>query len=217
MKVVNLGENNTVLNSFIAEIRDVRIQKDRLRFRTNMERVGAIFAYEISKTLTYSEKEVATPLGVAKVSTPDTPLVLAAILRAGLPLQQGFLNVFDHAESAFLATFRKSGKGDYFKVHADYCTCPSLEDKTLILVDPLLATGASMEVTLQKLEEEGGQATHTHMVCPIASRYAVDQLCQKLDNSYTLWVAAIDEELTSHNYIIPGMGDAGDLAFGEKL
>ena len=217
MKVVNLGENNTVLNSFIAEIRDVHIQKDRLRFRTNMERIGAIFAYEISKTLTYSEKEVTTPLGVAKVSTPDNTLVLAAILRAGLPLQEGFLNVFDHAESAFLATFRKSGKGDYFKVRADYCTCPPLEDKIVILVDPLLATGASMEVTLQKLEEEGGKPAHTHMVCPIASRYAVDQLCQKLDNSHTLWVAAIDEELTSHNYIIPGLGDAGDLAFGEKL
>jgi uracil phosphoribosyltransferase len=217
MKVVNLGENNSVLNNFIAEIRDVRIQKDRLRFRANMERVGALFAYEISKTLSYSEKEVTTPLGVAKVSTSDTTLVLAAILRAGLPLQQGFLNVFDHAESAFLATFRKSGKGDYFKVHADYCTCPSLEGKTLILVDPLLATGASMEVTLQKLEEEGGKASHIHMVCPIASRYAVDQLGQKLDSNYTLWVAAIDEELTSHNYIIPGMGDAGDLAFGEKL
>ena len=217
MKVVNLGENNSVLNNFIAEIRDVRIQKDRLRFRTNMERVGAIFAYEISKSLSYSEKEVTTPLGVAKVSTTDTTLVLAAILRAGLPLQEGFLNVFDHAESAFLATFRKSGKGDYFKVHADYCTCPSLEGKTLILVDPLLATGASMEVSLQKLQEEGGTPTHIHMVCPIASRYAVDQLSQKLDNNYTLWVAAIDEELTSHNYIIPGMGDAGDLAFGEKL
>jgi uracil phosphoribosyltransferase len=217
MKVVNLGENNSVLNNFIAEIRDVRIQKDRLRFRTNMERVGAIFAYEISKSLSYSEKEVTTPLGVARVSTSDTTLVLAAILRAGLPLQEGFLNVFDHAESAFLATFRKSGKGDYFKVHADYCTCPSLEGKILILVDPLLATGASMEVTLQKLQEEGGMPTHIHMVCPIASRYAVDQLSQKLDNNYTLWVAAIDEELTSHNYIIPGMGDAGDLAFGEKL
>ena len=217
MKVVNLGENNSVLNNFIAEIRDVRIQKDRLRFRTNMERVGAIFADEISKTLSYSDKEVTTPLGVAKVSTSDTTLVLAAILRAGLPLQEGFLNVFDHAESAFLATFRKSGKGDYFKVRADYCTCPSLEGKTLVLVDPLLATGASMEVTLQKLEEEGGTPVHTHMVCPIASRYAVDQLSQKLDSNYTLWVAAIDEELTSHNYIIPGMGDAGDLAFGEKL
>ena len=217
MKVINLGESNSVLNSFIAEIRDAQIQKDRLRFRTNMERIGGIFAYEISKTLAYSDKEVTTPLGVAKVSTPDTQLVLAAILRAGLPLQEGFLKFFDHAESAFLATFRKSGKGDYFKVHADYCTCPSLEGKTLILVDPLLATGASMEVTLQKLEEQGGEALHIHMVCPIASRYAVDQLCQKLDSRYTLWVAAIDEELTSHNYIIPGMGDAGDLAFGEKL
>ena len=133
MKVVNLGENNSVLNNFIAEIRDVRIQKDRLRFRTNMERVGAIFAYEISKSLSYSEKEVTTPLGVAKVSTSDTTLVLAAILRAGLPLQEGFLNVFDHAESAFLATYRKSGKGDYFKVHADYCTCPALEGKTLVI------------------------------------------------------------------------------------
>ena len=217
MKVVNLGENNSVLNNFIAEIRDVRIQKDRLRFRTNMERVGAIFAYEISKSLSYSEKEVTTPLGVAKVSTSDTTLVLAAILRAGLPLQEGFLNVFDHAESAFLATFRKSGKGDYFKVHADYCTCPSLEGKTLILVDPLLATGASMEVTLQKLQEEGGTPNHIHMVCPIASRYAVDQLSQKLDNNYTLWVAANEQELTSHSYIVPGLGDAGDLAFGGKL
>ena len=216
MKVINLGESNSVLNSFIAEIRDAQIQKDRLRFRTNMERIGGIFAYEISKTLAYSDKEVTTPLGVAKVSTPDTRLVLAAILRAGLPLQEGFLQFFDHAESAFLATFRKSGKGDYFKVHADYCTCPPLEGKTLIVADPMLATGSSMESALSKLEEEGGRAGCVHLVCPVASRYAVDQLSQKLDNSYTLWVAAIDEELTSHNYIIPGLGDAGDLAYGEK-
>ena len=216
MKVVNLGEKNTVLNTFIAEIRDARIQKDSLRFRYNLERVGRVFGYEISQTLDYSEKDVTTPLGVASVATFDTPLVIAAILRAGMPLQNGLLSMFDRAESAFLATFRKLGKGDYFKVHADYCTCPSLEGKTLILADPMLATGASMEVTLQKLEEEGGKPLHTHMVCPIASRYAVDQLSQKLDNSYTLWVAAIDEELTSHNYIIPGMGDAGDLAYGGK-
>ena len=217
MKVVNLGENNTVLNSFIAEIRDVRIQKDSLRFRTNLERVGAVFAYEISQTLEYSDKDVTTPLGIAKVATFDTRLVIAAILRAGLPLQNGMLSFFDHAESAFLSTFRKYGKGDYFKVHADYCTCPPLEDKTLIIVDPMLATGASMESALRKLEEEGGKAAHIHMVCPVASRYAVDQLLQKLDDHYTLWVAAIDEELTSHNYIIPGLGDAGDLAFGEKI
>ena len=216
MQVINIGENNSVLNSYMAEMRDVRIQKDSLRFRTNLERVGAVFAYEISKTLEYSEKDVTTPLGVASVATYDTSLVIATILRAGLPLQQGMLQVFDRAECAFLATFRKLGKGDYFKVHADYCTCPPLEGKTLILADPMLATGASMEVTLQKLEEEGGDPARIHLVCPIASHYAVDQLCQKLDNKYTLWVAAIDEELTSHNYIIPGMGDAGDLAYGGK-
>lgn len=217
MKLVNLGDKNTVLNSYIAEIRDVRIQKDSMRFRTNLERVGTVFAYEISKTLAYSEKAVTTPLGVASIQTFDTPLVIAAILRAGLPIQNGLLSVFDHAECAFLSTFRKFGKGDYFKVHADYCTCPPLEGKVLIVADPVLATGSSMESALQKLEEEGGKAGHTHLVCPVASRYAVDQLSQKLDNDYTLWVAAIDEELTSHNYIIPGLGDAGDLAYGDKL
>ena len=216
MKVVNLGQQNTILNTYVAEIRDARIQKDSMRFRTNLERVGGVFGYEISKTLDYSVKDVTTPLAVAQVSTPDTPLVVAAILRAGLPLQSGLLDVFDRAESAFLSTFRKYGKGDYFKVFADYCTCPDLEGKTLIIADPMLATGASMESALNKLEEEGGQAAVIHMVCPVASRYAVDQLQQKLDNKYTLWVAAIDEELTSHNYIIPGLGDAGDLAYGGK-
>lgn len=216
MKLVNLGENNTVLNTFIAEIRDARIQKDSMRFRINLERVGRVFGYEISKTLDYSVKDVTTPLGVASVSTFDTPLVIAAILRAGMPLQTGLLNVFDHAESAFLSTYRKHGKGDYFKVYSDYCTCPALDGKTLIVADPMLATGASMESALQKLEEEGGEAAHIHMVCPVASRYAVDQLHQHLDSRYTLWVAAIDEELTSHNYIIPGLGDAGDLAYGGK-
>ena len=217
MKVVNLGKNVSVLNTFLAEIRDARIQKDSLRFRTNLERVGAVFAYEISRTLDYSEKDVVTPLGVAKVETFDTPLVIAAILRAGLPIQNGLLGFFDHAESAFLSTFRKFGKGDYFKVHADYCTCPSLEGKVLIVADPMLATGSSMESALAKLEEEGGQAAHVHMVCPVASSYAVDQLLQRLDDRFTLWVAAIDEELTSHNYIIPGLGDAGDLSYGAKV
>lgn len=216
MKVINLGENNTVLNTFMAEIRDARIQKDSMRFRANLERVGFVFGYELSKTLAYTEKDVTTPLAVARVSTQDTPLVIAAILRAGLPLQNGLLTAFDRAESAFLSTYRKHGKGDYFKVYSDYCTCPSLEGKTLIVADPMLATGASMESALQKLEEEGGEAATIHMVCPVASRYAVDQLLQKLDGKYTLWVAAIDEELTSHNYIIPGLGDAGDLAYGGK-
>ena len=217
MKVINIGENPSVLNTFLAEMRDARIQKDSLRFRTNLERVGHIFAYEISKTLDYSLKEVTTPLGVAKIETADTPLVISTILRAGLPLQGGIFDVFDHAETAFLAAFRKYGKGDYFEIRADYCTCPSIEGKTLILADTMLATGSSIEVGLQKLLQEGGQPAHIHLVCPIASRFAVDHLCQIYDDRYTLWVAAIDEELTSHSYIVPGLGDAGDLAFGGKL
>jgi len=217
MKVINIGENNSVLNTFIAEMRDVRIQKDRLRFRTNLQRVGEIFAYEISKTLAYSIKDVSTPLGIAQVSTYDTPLVISTILRAGLPLHEGILNVFDSAETAFLAAFRKYGKGDYFKIRADYCTTPSLEGKTLILADTMLATGSSIEIAIQKLEEEGGTPAHIHLVCPIASHYALDNLGKKLDDNVTLWVAAVDEELTSHSYIVPGLGDAGDLAFGEKL
>ena len=217
MKVINIGESQSVLNSYLAEMRDVHIQKDRLRFRTNLERVGRIFGYEISKTLAYSTKDVTTPLGIAQVNTYDTPLVISTILRAGLPLHQGLLDVFDTAETAFLAAFRKYGKGDYFKIRADYCTTPSLEGKTLILADTMLATGSSIEIAIQKLEEEGGYPSHIHLVCPIASRYAVDHLSQKLDDNVTLWVAAIDEELTSHSYIVPGLGDAGDLAFGGKL
>ena len=217
MKVINIGEDNTVLNTFLAQMRDARIQKDSLRFRTNLERLGHIFAYEITKTLDYSTKDVTTPLGIAKVSTYDTQIVIATIIRAGLPLQKGIFDVFDNAETAFLAAFRKYGKGDYFQIRADYCTCPSLEGKTLILADTMLATGSSIEIGLQKLLEEGGEPANIHLVCPISSRYAVDQLCKKFDERITLWVAAIDEELTSHSYIVPGLGDAGDLAFGAKL
>ena len=217
MKVYNIGENNSVLNTYLAEMRDARIQKDSLRFRTNLQRVGHIFGYEISKTLDYSVKDVKTPLGIAKVATHDTPLVISTILRAGLPLQGGIFEVFDHAETAFLAAFRKYGKGDYFEIRADYCTCPSLEGKTLILADTMLATGSSIEVGIQKLLEEGGQPAHIHLVCPISSRFAVDHLSKIYDDRFTLWVAAIDEELTSHSYIVPGLGDAGDLAFGGKL
>jgi uracil phosphoribosyltransferase len=217
MKVINLGETDSVLGNIVAQMRDKTIQKDSLRFRFNLRRLGQIFGYELSKTLTFTPKEVPTPLATATVRTCDDKVVAATILRAGLPIQNGLLAAFDHAECAFLSTFRKFGKGDYFKVHADYCTCPPLEGKTLIVADPMLATGASMEEALAKLEEEGGMAQHVHMVCPVASLYAVDHLLQHLDSRFTLWVAAIDEELTSHNYIIPGLGDAGDLAFGEKI
>ena len=217
MKVVNLGESPSVLNNFIAEMRDATIQKDSLRFRTNLERVGQVFAYELSKVLTFSEKDVVTPLGTARVATSDTPLVIATIIRAGLPLQKGIFDFFDHAETAFLAAFRKYGAGDYFKIRADYCTTPSLEGKTLILADTMLATGSSIEIAIEKLKEEGGEPIAIHLVCPIASTYAVDHLAKRYGDEVTLWVAAIDEELTSHSYIVPGLGDAGDLAFGEKL
>ena len=217
MKVVNLGESPSVLNNFIAEMRDATIQKDSLRFRTNLERVGQVFAYELSKVLTFSEKDVVTPLGTARVATSDTPLVIATIIRAGLPLQKGIFDFFDHAETAFLAAFRKYGAGDYFKIRADYCTTPSLEGKTLILADTMLATGSSIEIAIEKLKEEGGEPIAIHLVCPIASTYAVDNLAKRFGDEVTLWVAAIDEELTSHSYIVPGLGDAGDLAFGGKL
>ena len=216
MKLVNLGENPSVLNNFIAEMRDATIQKDSLRFRTNLERVGQVFAYELSKVLTFSEKDVVTPLGTACVATSDTPLVIATIIRAGLPLQKGIFDFFDHAETAFLAAFRKYGAGDYFKIRADYCTTPSLEGKTLILADTMLATGSSIEIAIEKLKEEGGEPIAIHLVCPIASTYAVDNLAKRFGDEVTLWVAAIDEELTSHSYIVPGLGDAGDRIFGTK-
>ena len=217
MKVINLGENNTVLNTFIAEMRDATIQKDSLRFRTNLERVGQVFGYEISRTLAYSVKDVVTPLGTAKVSTHDTKLVISTIMRAGLPLHKGIFDMFDHAETAFIAAFRKYGKGDYFEIKIDYCTTPEITGKTLIIADTMLATGSSIEIAFNKLLEEGGEPAHTHLVCPIASRYAIEYLDKKLPANVTLWVAAIDEELTSHSYIVPGLGDAGDLAFGGKL
>ena len=216
MKVFHLGENGTIFNTFLAEMRDAHIQKDRLRFRTNLERVGEVFAYELSKVLSYSPKEVTTPLGIATVSTCDTPVVVAAILRAGLPLQKGFLHFFDHAESAFLATFRKYGKGDYFELRVDYCSVPALEGKALVIADSMIATGASIEVCIEKLIEEGGTPASIHLIAPIASSYAVDQLSIRYGDNVSLWVGAIDEEITGRSYVVPGLGDAGDLAFGDK-
>ena len=195
MNVVNLGEQNSVLNSFIAQMRDKSVQKDSMRFRRNLERVGEIFAYEISRKLRYSSKAIETPLGTATVSTFDDSLVIAAILRAGLPLHQGLLNFFDNAKSAFVATYRKYIKGDDFTMNVEYSSSIKPEEKVLM---------------------EEGSPVHTHLVCPICSAYAVEHLQMVMPDNVTLWVAAIDEELTSHSYIVPGLGDAGDLAYGEK-
>ena len=216
MEIINLGKNNSILNGFIAQMRDKTVQKDSMRFRTNLERVGAIFAYEISKRLNYSEKKVATPLGIADVNTPDDQIVVATILRAGLPLHNGILNFFDNAQNAFVAAYRKYDKGDDFHINIEYVTAPDLDGKVLILADTMLATGASLELAYEKLLE-CGTPSHTHLVCPVSSKSAVEYLQRHLPaDKVTLWVATVDEELTSHSYIVPGLGDAGDLAYGDK-
>mgnify|MGYP003391608101 FL=1 len=211
-----LNKENTILNKFLAQMRDKKIQKDSMRFRRNLERLGEIFAYEISQTLEASEKPVTTPLGIANIPLYDEKVVVATILRAGLPLHQGILNYFDDAQNAFVAAYRKYDKGEGFHINIEYASTPDLTDKTLILADTMLATGASLEIAYRKLCEEG-EPRHTHLVCPISSAYAVEYLQKNLPgDKVTLWVAAIDEELTSKSYIVPGLGDAGDLAYGIK-
>ena len=217
MKVINLGETRSALGNIVAQIRDRKIQKDSLRFRFNLERLGQIFAYEISKTLEYSTKEVETPLATASVLTTDSKVVAATILRAGLPIHKGIMDVFDNAESAFIAAYRKYHKGDEFHIAIEYCTCPNLSGKTLILADSMIATGASMEIAYNKLIDEGGDPVVTHFVSPVSSVYAIEYLQKRLPENTCLWTAAVDEELTSQSYIIPGIGDAGDLAFGAKV
>ena len=216
MKVINLGERNSILNKFVAQMRDKNVQKDSMRFRRNLERLGEIFAYEISKLMDNSPKDVVTPLGIASIPTYDEKVVVATILRAGLPLHQGILNYFDDAQNAFVAAYRKYDKGEDFHIQIEYASTPDLEGKTLILADTMLATGASLEIAYKRLCEEG-KPFHTHLVCPISSAYAVEYLQKNMpEEGVTLWVAAIDEELTSHSYIVPGLGDAGDLAYGVK-
>ena len=216
MKVINLGLEISVLNRFVSQMRDINVQKDSMRFRRNLERLGEIFAYEISRTLEYTTKEFVTPLGIANIPTYDDKVVVATILRAGLPLHQGILNFFDDAQNAFVAAYRKYDKGEDFHINIEYISTPDLTGKTLILADTMLATGASLEIAYRKLCEQGEPA-HTHLVCPISSAYAVEYLQKHLPaDKVTLWVAAIDEELTSHSYIVPGLGDAGDLAYGIK-
>ena len=218
MKVINLGKDNSVLNNFMAQMRDKDIQKDRMRFRKNLERIGEIFAYEISRTLSYSVKKVVTPLGIADVPTLDTPVVAATILRAGLPFHQGFLNYFDDAENAFVSAYRKSTKDGKFKVKVEYISCGELEGKVLLLVDPMLATGSSLVLAYNALCERGGVPKHTHVAAVIASEQGVDYVEKNMPRqTTTIWASAVDEELTSRAYIVPGIGDAGDLAYGSKI
>lgn len=216
MKIVNLGESNSILNRFVAELRDINIQKDSLRFRRNIERIGEIMAYEISKDFTYSTKEIQSPLGIAPMNTPDDRVVISTILRAGLPYHQGFLSYLDNAENAFVSAYRKYKDRLNFDIHIEYIASPRLTNKTLIITDPMLATGSSMELAYEALLTKG-HPTHIHVASIIASKQALEYIQRKMPNDKTtIWIAALDEELDDHSYIIPGLGDAGDLAFGEK-
>lgn len=211
-------ENDTLLNKFIAQMRDVGVQGDSMRFRRNLERTGEVMAYEISKTLHYSMRTVETPLGEAEVALPDDQIVIATILRAGLPFHQGFLNYFDDAQNAFVSAYRKYSKDGSFRIHVEYISTCELSGKTLLLVDPMLATGTSLALTYNALCEKGGTPAHTHVASVIASEQGVDYAMKHMPRETTsIWVAAVDEELTSRSYIVPGIGDAGDLAYGEKL
>jgi uracil phosphoribosyltransferase len=219
-KIINLGLTNSVLNKFIAEIRSVDVQNDRLRFRRNLERIGEVMAYEISKTLNYSTQDVTTPLGVSAVAVPTDRIVAATILRAGLPFHQGFLSYFDQAENAFISASRKyNADHSAFTIDVGYLSSPSIEGKTLLLVDPMLATGSSLEVAWQILLRRGKPAK-VHVACVIASRKGIDaavSFFSKQDVEFTIWAAAIDPNLNDKAYIVPGLGDAGDLAYGEKI
>ncbi|QKG78746.1 uracil phosphoribosyltransferase [Tenuifilum thalassicum] len=211
-----LGKQNSILNQFILELRDVNVQNDSMRFRRNLERCGEIFAYEISKVLNYENVQVQTPLGTADVSVPTENIVLATILRAGLPLHQGMLNYFDKAQNAFISAYRKYDKDGTFRIQFEYVSTPNLDGKTLVLIDPMLATGASMLLAYKALLEHG-KPSHTHIVSVIASKDGVNYMKRNLSPSEaTLWTGAIDDELTVKSYIVPGLGDAGDLAYGKK-
>ena len=216
MKVHHIGAKNTVLNTFIAELRDQKIQKDSMRFRRNIERIGEILAYEMSKELPYKSEVISTPLGTKIMQLSDENMVLCSILRAGLPLHRGVLNYFDKIDNAFISAYRKLKPNGDFDIKVEYFASPSLEDKILILADPMLATGQSLISTYKALLSHGAPK-ELHVFSVIASDYGIDYIEKHLPKDTHLWIAAIDSTLDEQGYIIPGLGDAGDLAFGDKL
>ncbi len=211
-----IGKKNSIFNTFLAELRDVNIQKDSMRFRRNLERLGEIFAYEISKVMKYEKRDIETPLVEAHMELLAEQPVLATILRAGLPLHQGMINYFDHAENAFVSAYRKYDADEDFVIKLDYVSSPDIQDKVLILTDPMLASGGSIIAALEGLFEKGAPS-HTHIVCVLASEEGIKAIRKKFSlKKMTLWIGAIDDELTAKAYIVPGLGDAGDLAYGKK-
>lgn len=213
--VINLSEQHSLISNWVGEIRDMEIQSDRMRFRRNLERIGEAAAYEISKVLPFVEREVQTPLGVATAKVLKEHPVLATILRAGLPLHQGLLNYFDRADNAFISAYRKHNKDGSFEISLDYISCPELEDRVVIISDPMLATGSSLVKTIHFLKEEG-HPREIHIVAAIACTVGIEYV-KREEPSVTIWCGDIDDELTAKGYIVPGLGDAGDLAYGVKV
>ena len=213
--VIHLSEQYSLLNDWVAELRDVTVQQDRMRFRRNLERIGEVAAIEISKRLPTTTKDVQTPLGISVSTVLEQQPVLATILRAGLPLHQGLMNYFDKADNAFISAYRKHNRDGSFEISLQYVSCPELEGRIVILSDPMLATGASLVKTLQYLREEGKPAA-IHVVAAIACTVGIEYV-QREEPDATIWCGAIDDELTAKGYIVPGLGDAGDLAFGTKI
>lgn len=217
MKIHNLSETPSILNTFISEIRDNVIQKDSMRFRRNIERIGEILGYELSKSLHFEAHNIETPLGISNTVLHQSDIVLCSILRAGVPLHSGLLNYFDAAENAFISAYRQHKHDpESFEIVVEYLACPSLNGKTLILADPMLATGQSMVATFEALKPFGTPKA-VHLVSVIGAQKGVDYVGNNLDSNTHLWIAAVDETLNDKGYIIPGLGDAGDLAFGNKL
>ena len=219
MEIINLTERNSIMNRFMAELRDKQYQQNRLLVRNNIRRIGEYMAFEISKTFTYKDEEVVTPLGTSNIALPQDDVVVATILRAGLPFHEGFLSVFDHAENAFVSAYRMYTNREHTEVgiHTEYMAAPSAEGKTLIIADPMLATGGSMAAGYEALVKTG-QPKHTHIACVIATPEGLEVVRQALpDDRATIWCAAIDPGMNDHKYIVPGFGDAGDLCYGEKL
>ena len=217
MNIHNISLQNSILNNFISEIRSVGTQKDSMRFRRNIERIGEVLGYEMSKSLSYKTEPVETPLGKCTINLPDNDIVLCSILRAGVPLHNGLLNYFDTAENAFISAYRHHKHDpESFEIIVEYLACPNLENKTLVLADPMLATGQSMVATFEALKPFG-TPKEVHLISVIGAQEGVNFVEQNFDDSTHLWIAAIDETLNDKGYIIPGLGDAGDLAFGEKL
>ncbi len=215
MEVKILGNHHSIFDEYLAEIRDSSIQKDPMRFRENLYRLGELFAYEISKELKYKVTEVTTPLGVARVPKLEKQPVLATILRAGLPMHNGLLKIFDRAENCFISAFRKYNENGGFEIAFEYIASPLLNDKVVILSDPMLASGKSMKISYEALLKKG-KPEHIHLASIIASRQGVEYVAEKIqDKNVTLWLGAVDEGMTSKSYIVPGLGDAGDLAYGE--